>query len=159
MLALGKSTANRVEILSHNLDTYSATRPVFVSAKIWSNTLKKINLDEKFKLFDDYWSPRIIGELNGQYVKLAKLKGEMVWHTHEDEDEFFQVIQGTIIIHLRDQSITLNEGECFIVPKGVEHKPEAPYEAHVMLFEPKSTAHTGTVRSNMTVDIENQKQI
>ena len=121
--------------------------------------MKKINLDEKFDLFDNYWSPRIIGELNGQYVKLAKLKGEMVWHTHEDEDEFFQVIKGRIVIHLKDQSITLNEGECFIVPKGVEHKPEAVEEAHVLLFEPKATAHTGTVKSEMTVKIENQEWI
>ena len=121
--------------------------------------MKKINLDEKFGLFDNYWSPRIVGELNGQYVKLAKLKGEMVWHTHEDEDEFFQFIKGRIVIHLRDQSITLHEGECFIVPKGAEHKPEAIEEAHVMLFEPKATEHTGTIRSEMTVEIENQEWI
>jgi len=119
--------------------------------------LKKINLDEKFGLFDSYWSPRIIGELNGQYVKLAKLKGEMIWHTHEDEDEFFQVIKGSIVI--QDQSITLNEGECFIVPKGVEHKPEAVEEAHILLFEPKATAHTGTVKSEITVEIEDQDWI
>ena len=121
--------------------------------------MKKINVDEKFALFDDYWSPRIIGELNGQYIKLAKLKGEIVWHTHEDEDEFFQVIKGSIVIHLRGQSVTLNEGECFVVPKGVEHKPVALEEAHVMLFEPKATAHTGTVKSKLTVEIENQEWI
>jgi len=121
--------------------------------------LKKINLDEKFGLFDDYWSPRIVGELNGQYVKLAKLKGEIVWHAHEDEDEFFQVIKGSIVIHLRDQSITLNEGECFVVPRGVEHKPEADEEAHVLIFEPKATAHTGTTKSILTVEIENQERI
>ena len=121
--------------------------------------MKKINLDAKFSLIDNLWSPRIVGELNGQYVKLAKLKGEIVWHTHEDEDEFFQVIKGKIVIHLREQSVVLNEGECFIVPKGVEHKPEAIEEAHVMLFEPKATAHTGTVRSRMTVEIENQEWI
>jgi len=121
--------------------------------------LKKINLAEKFDLFGDYWSPRIIGELNGQYIKLAKLKGEIVWHAHEDEDEFFQVIKGSIVIHLRDQSISLNEGECFIVPKGVEHKPEALEEAQVMLFEPKATAHTGTTKSKLTVDVESQEWI
>jgi mannose-6-phosphate isomerase-like protein (cupin superfamily) len=121
--------------------------------------LKKINLDEKFGLFNDYWSPRIVSELNGQYVKLAKLKGEMVWHTHQDEDEFFQVIKGRIVIHLNDQSVTLNEGECFVVPRGVEHKPEATEEAHILLFEPKATAHTGTVRSKMTVEIENQEWV
>jgi mannose-6-phosphate isomerase-like protein (cupin superfamily) len=121
--------------------------------------LKKINLNDKFGKFDDYWSPRIIGELNGQFVKLAKLKGEMIWHTHENEDEFFQVIKGSIVIHLREQSVSLSEGECFIVPKGVEHKPEATKEAHVMLFEPKATAHTGTVSSNMTVEIDDQEWI
>ena len=121
--------------------------------------MKKINLCEKFKKFDDYWSPRVVGELNGQYVKLAKIKGQMVWHRHEAEDEFFQVVQGCIEIHLKDQSVTLNEGECFIVPKGVEHKPEAVEEAHVMMFEPKSTAHTGTTESELTVEIENQEWI
>ena len=121
--------------------------------------MKKINLDEKFSLFDDYWSPRIISELNGQYVKLAKLKGEMIWHTHENEDEFFLVIKGSILIHLRDRSITLNEGECFVVPRGVEHKPEAAEEAHVLLFEPKATAHTGAIKSKLTVEIEHQEWI
>ena len=121
--------------------------------------MKTINLEEKFKLIDDHWSPRIVGELNGQYVKLAKFKGEMVWHSHENEDEFFQVIRGVIIIHLRDQSITLREGECFIVPRGVEHKPEATEEAHVMMFEPKATAHTGLAESELTVEVSNQDWI
>ena len=121
--------------------------------------MKKINLNDKFGQFDDYWSPRIIGELNGQFVKLAKFKGEMVWHTHENEDEFFQVIKGSIVIHLRERSVSLSEGECFIVPKGIEHKPEATKEAHVMIFEPKTTAHTGTVSSKLTVEIDNQKWI
>ena len=121
--------------------------------------MNKINLSEKFDLIDDFWSPRIIGELNGQYVKLAKLKGKLVWHMHDDEDEFFQVIKGSIVIHLREQSITLNEGECFVIPKGVEHNPEAIEEAHIMLFEPKATAHTGTVESDRTVEIENQEWI
>ena len=121
--------------------------------------MEKINLKEKFSLFDDRWSPRIIGELNQQYVKLAKLEGEMVWHTHDNEDEFFQVISGSIIIHLRDKSVRLNEGECFIVPKGVEHKPEAESVAHVLLFEPKNTAHTGTTKSELTVEVEDQAWI
>ncbi len=121
---------------------------------------KKINLEEKFQSFDGYWTPKIVGELNGQYIKLAKFKGEMVWHSHENEDESFQVIKGTITIHLRDQSITLNEGECFIVPKGVDHKPEAVDEAHVMMFEPKATEHTGDVKSDLvTVNIEDQEWI
>lgn len=121
--------------------------------------MKTVNLEEKFKLFDNYWSPRIVGELNGQYIKLAKFKGEMVWHSHEDEDEFFQVIKGSIMIHLREKTITLNEGECFIVPKGVEHKPEASEEAHVMMFEPRVTAHTGTTESELTVKVDHQEWI
>ena len=121
---------------------------------------KRVNLREKFQLFEDYWTPKIVGELNGQYVKLAKFKGEMVWHSHENEDQFFQVIDGSIIIHLRDRKITLTEGECFIVPKGVEHKPEAKEEAHVMMFEPKATEHTGSVKSDLlTVNIEDQEWI
>ena len=121
--------------------------------------MNKINLNEKFGLFDEYWSPKLVGELNGQYIKLAKFKGEMVWHAHADEDEFFQVIKGRIAIHLRDKTISLGEGECFIVPRGVEHKPEAAEEAHVMIFEPKDTAHTGTLKSALTIDIENQNWI
>ena len=118
--------------------------------------MDKINLQTKFNLFNEHWSPRIIGELNGQYIKLAKLKGEFVWHTHVDEDEYFQVIKGTITIHLRDRSIDLHEGECIIIPHGMEHKPEAKDEAHVLLFEPKSTAHTGDVESELTVQSEDQ---
>ena len=121
--------------------------------------MERINLADKFHLFDDYWSPKIVGELNGQYVKLAKFKGEMVWHTHESEDEFFQVIKGSIVIHLRGQSIHLNEGDCYIVPRGVEHKPEARQEAHVMMFEPKATAHTGNTESDLTVQVVSQAWI
>ena len=121
--------------------------------------MNKINFAEKFKLFDEYWSPRIVGELNGQYIKLAKLKGVFVWHAHDIEDEYFHVIHGSIIIHFRDGAVTLNEGESIIVPHGVEHKPEAPEEAHVLLFEPKSTPHTGNVESDHTVSIENQPWI
>ena len=121
--------------------------------------MNKINLANKFSKFDDYWSPRVVGELNGQYIKLAKFKGEMVWHTHDNEDEFFQVIKGSIIIHLRDKSIQLSEGECFIVPKGIEHMPEAIEEAQVMMFEPKHTAHTGTKETELTVAIDEQTWI
>ncbi|MEE4195600.1 MAG: cupin domain-containing protein [Anaerolineae bacterium] len=121
--------------------------------------MNRINLSEKFSLIDEYWSPRIVGELNGQYIKLAKLKGEFVWHSHEIEDEYFHVIKGSIIIHFRDRSVALNAGECIIVPHGIEHKPEAPEEAHVMMFEPKSTAHTGDVQTDHTVKIEDQPWI
>lgn len=114
--------------------------------------MKKINLAEKFDLFNEYWSPRIVGELNGQYVKLAKFKGEFMWHSHANEDELFLVIKGTLNIELRDGLITLNEGEFYIVPKGVEHKPVAHEEAHVMLLEPKTTEQTGGIESDLLVD-------
>lgn len=115
----------------------------------------KINIKEKLSLFSAHWTPKIIGELNGQYVKLAKLKGEMVWHDHAEEDELFLVIKGSLTLRFRDREVTLHEGEMYIVPKGVEHLPIAEEECHVLLFEPKSTAHTGKVESEMTVkDLE-----
>ncbi|WP_454783053.1 cupin domain-containing protein [Legionella sp. WA2022007384] len=113
--------------------------------------MDKVNLTEKFKLFNEYWSPRIAGELNGQYVKLAKFKGEFIWHTHATEDELFLVLKGTLKLELRDKIITLKEGEFYIVPKGVEHKPVADEEVHVMLLEPKSTEQTGGIESNLLV--------
>jgi mannose-6-phosphate isomerase-like protein (cupin superfamily) len=114
--------------------------------------MKKVNLNQKFKLFDELWTPKIVGELNDQYVKLAKTKGEFVWHTHNDEDEFFLVVKGSLTIKLRDQDIQLNEGEFFIVPRGVEHKPFSEQKTHVLVFEPKATLHTGNVKSDMTVE-------
>ena len=114
--------------------------------------MQKVNLSEKFDLFDEYWSPKIVGELNGQYVKLAKLKGEFVWHQHEDEEELFLVIQGRLIIELRENNVVLEAGEFFIVPRGVEHRPVAEEEAHVLLFEPKSTQRTGNVKTERTVE-------
>ena len=112
--------------------------------------MEKINLNEKFGLFSEYWSPKIVGELNGQFVKLAKLKGEFLWHHHESEDELFLVVQGQLVIELREQNITLHEGEFFIVPRGVEHRPVAAEEVHALLFEPKSTLNTGNVQSEIT---------
>lgn len=114
--------------------------------------MDKVNLSEKLALFSERWSPRIVGELNGQHIKLAKLQGEFVWHHHESEDELFLVLQGALAIHLRDRVVRLNEGEFFIVPKGVEHKPVAEREAHVLLLEPASTVNTGNVRNERTVD-------
>ena len=114
--------------------------------------MNKINLAEKFDLFTDHWSPRIVGELNGQHVKVAKLEGEFVWHHHEQEDEFFLVIKGRLTIKLRNRDISLGEGECFIVPRGVEHQPVADEEAHVLLFEPVSTVNTGNIRNKRTVE-------
>lgn len=113
--------------------------------------MEKVNLKEKFSLFEELWTPKIVGELNGQYVKLAKTKGEFVWHKHDTEDEFFLVVSGTLIIKLRDGDIRLEPGEFFIVPKGVEHKPFSKHGAHVLVFEPKSTKHTGDVESEKTV--------
>lgn len=118
-----------------------------------------IRFEEKFQLIQEYWHPHVVGELNGQYIKLAKLKGTFVWHSHEHEDEYFQVVKGKLLIHLRDQTVTLNEGDAFIVPKGVEHFPEAEEETWVMLFEPKNTSHTGKVQVDKTVQVSDQTWI
>jgi mannose-6-phosphate isomerase-like protein (cupin superfamily) len=112
--------------------------------------LEKVNIRQKLSLFDKYWSPKIIGELNGQYVKVVKFKGEFVWHKHVDEDEMFFVIDGSFKILLKDKTIELNAGEFFIVPKGVDHKPVADEETSVMLFEPKTTLNTGNVNNEFT---------
>ena len=114
--------------------------------------MKKIVVSEKFAAFDTHWDPKIIGELNGQHVKVAKLKGDFIWHHHENEDELFWVIKGQLKIELRDRTITVNPGEFFVVPKGVEHKPSAIEETHLLLFEPLSTKHTGDVTANITVE-------
>ncbi len=114
--------------------------------------MEKVNLIEKFSLFSNYWEPKIVGELNNQHVKLAKLEGEFVWHQHEYEDELFMVIKGSLTIKLRDKDIELNEGEFFIIPRGVEHLPVAEKEAHVLMFEPKGTVNTGDTESAKTID-------
>ena len=114
--------------------------------------MSKVNLSEKFSLFDSYWEPKIVGELNNQYVKLAKLKGEFVWHHHENEDELFMVVKGKLTIKLRDGDIELNAGEFYIVLKGVDHMPVAENEVHVLMFEPKSTVNTGNVDSEKTIN-------
>jgi mannose-6-phosphate isomerase-like protein (cupin superfamily) len=112
----------------------------------------KVNLSDKLGQFTEKWNPRIIGELNGQHVKLVKVEGEFIWHQHADEDELFLVLSGQLSIHLRDRTIDLEEGEFFIVPRGVEHKPVAESETHVLVFEPASTLNTGNVRSERTVE-------
>lgn len=114
--------------------------------------MDKVNLRAKFALFHEQWSPKVVGELNGQYVKLAKIQGEFLWHHHEAEDEMFWVIEGRMTLKLRDEDVALEAGEFCIVPRGVEHKPVAEDEAHIVLFEPRSTLHTGNVRSERTVD-------
>lgn len=112
---------------------------------------QKVNLQQKFDLIQEYWSPKIVGELNNQQVKLAKFKGEFVRHTHEHEDELFLVVEGVLFIELEDQTLELNSGEFVVIPKGVEHKPYAPEEVKVMLFEPATTLNTGDADSEMTV--------
>ena len=113
--------------------------------------MEKINLADKLSLFQEYWSPKIVGELNDSHVKLVKLKGEFVWHHHEHEDELFLVVKGRLLIKLRDRDIWLDEGEFTIIPKGVEHLPVAAEEVHALLLEPKSTLNTGNVQNERTV--------
>ncbi|MEC7247222.1 MAG: cupin domain-containing protein [Bacteroidota bacterium] len=115
--------------------------------------IEPINLMNKFSLFDEKWTPKIIGELNNQYVKLCKLEGEFVWHSHENEDELFMVFKGKLLMDFRDgRTVEVNEGEILIVPKGVEHKPYTDGDVVFnLLFEPKTTKHTGDVNSTLTV--------
>lgn len=116
--------------------------------------MNAINIKEKFSLFNDHWSPRIIGELNGQLVKLAKLKDDFVWHSHDNEDELFMVMKGTLVMEFRDRTEQIKEGEMIIVPKGVEHNPHTlnGEEVWVMLFEPAATKHTGEVAFERAVN-------
>tara|TARA_A200000113_G_C8744795_1_gene315945 strand:- start:138 stop:500 length:363 start_codon:yes stop_codon:yes gene_type:complete len=112
--------------------------------------IKKINISQKLSQFKDHWNPRIIGELNHQHVKLAKLKGEFIWHKHDDEDEMFLVLKGTLKIAFRDRLEIIKENEIIIVPKGVEHKPIAEEEVSIMLFEPATTINTGALENEFT---------
>ncbi|CDR34876.1 cupin domain-containing protein [Criblamydia sequanensis] len=112
--------------------------------------MEKINLKEKFSKFSDYWNPRIVGELNGQHVKLAKFHGDFVWHSHEHEDELFFVIKGRLLMRFQDKEVWVEEGEMIIVPAKVEHQPVANEEVEVMLFEPKSTLNTGNIIEERT---------
>jgi mannose-6-phosphate isomerase-like protein (cupin superfamily) len=113
--------------------------------------MEKVNVREKLALFSDHWNPRVVGELNGQHVKLVKFQGEFVWHDHAAEDELFLVVRGSFRMDFRDRSVTLKEGEFIIVPRGVEHRPVAEQEVEVMLFEPAEIKHTGEVESELTV--------
>lgn len=113
--------------------------------------MEVINLAQKFDLFAEHWNPRIVGELNDSYVKLAKLQGEFIWHQHADEDELFLVVKGRLLIKLRDRDLWLNPGELAIIPKGVEHCPVAAEEVQVLLLEPKSTLNTGDQQNERTV--------
>jgi mannose-6-phosphate isomerase-like protein (cupin superfamily) len=111
----------------------------------------KVNLKDKFALFDDQWSPRIVGELNGQQVKLVKFVGEFVWHKHDHEDELFLVVKGRFRMEFREREVLLEEGEFLVVPRGVEHRPVAEEEVHVLLFEPATTLNTGDASDERTV--------
>lgn len=116
-----------------------------------SPVIEKVSVVEKLHSFQDYWSPKIVGAINDSFVKLVKLKGEFVWHHHEDEDELFLVVKGTLLIKLRDRDIRIEEGEFVIIPRGVEHLPIAREEVHVLLLEPKSTLNTGNITNERTV--------
>jgi mannose-6-phosphate isomerase-like protein (cupin superfamily) len=114
--------------------------------------LEKVDLEQKLSLFDEPWQPKIVAELNDAYVKVVKLEGEFVWHHHDDEDELFWVVSGRLRMELRDGAVVLEPGELLVVPKGVEHRPVAEGETHVVLIEPKTTLNTGNVRGERTVD-------
>ena len=113
--------------------------------------MEKVNLREKFSLFADHFKPRVAGELNGQQVKLVKFVGPFVWHHHDAEDELFLVVQGRFRMEFRDRQVWIEEGEFLIVPRGVEHRPVAEEEVHLMLFEPAATLNTGNIESDLTV--------
>src|SRR5580704_13017002 len=115
--------------------------------------MNKVNLAETLALFSDYWKPRVTGELNGQQVKLVKFKGPFVWHHHDAEDELFLVVKGRFRMEFRDRDVWIEEGEFLIVPHGVEHRPVAEEEVHVLLFEPASTLNTGNVQNDLTVEV------
>jgi mannose-6-phosphate isomerase-like protein (cupin superfamily) len=114
-------------------------------------SVEKVNVAQKLSLFGEQWSPKIVGELNGQHVKLVKFSGEFVWHHHDDEDEMFLVVNGRFRMEFRDREVWIEEGEFIVVPRGIEHRPVAEEEASVMLFEPASTLNTGNVTGEMTV--------
>ncbi|KUR60152.1 mannose-6-phosphate isomerase [Bacillus sp. AM 13(2015)] len=115
--------------------------------------MSKTNVQEKFLKINDYWNPRISGELNDSYIKMVKVKGEFIWHHHDEEDEMFFVCKGKLVIRFRDKEIVLNEGEFIVIPKGIEHQPIAEEEVHLLLIEPKTTLNTGNVVNERTVSI------
>ena len=117
-------------------------------------SVEKVNIAEKLALFSEYWSPKVVGELNGQHVKLVKLQGEFVWHHHDDEDEMFLVVDGRFRMEFRDRKLEIEAGEFVVVPRGVEHRPVADSEVSVMLFEPASTVNTGSAGGALTAELE-----
>ena len=121
--------------------------------------MPSIQLKEKFELFDQYWTPKIIGECNGQLIKIAKLKGEFIWHNHQNEDELFYIVKGKLLMRYRTKDVQLEEGEIHIVPKSIDHLPVADSECWVMLIEPKGTSHTGDHITDKTVHESDQEWI
>ncbi len=115
--------------------------------------MNTVNIAQKLSSFSDHWNPKIVGELNGQHVKLVKLKGEFVWHHHDAEDELFYVVKGVLKMELREETIVIHEGEFLIVPRGVEHKPVADQEVSILLFEPASTLNTSNIKSELTKEV------
>jgi mannose-6-phosphate isomerase-like protein (cupin superfamily) len=113
--------------------------------------MKKVHLSQKLSQIDELWSPKVVADLNGQQVKLVKVKGEFIWHHHDDEDELFLVLRGRLKMELRDGDVWLEEGEFLVVPRGVEHRPVAEEEVHLLLFEPATTLNTGNIRNELTV--------
>ena len=116
-------------------------------------SINKISIQQKFETFREQWKPKIVAELNGQYVKLVRFKGEFVWHHHDNEDEMFLVVEGSFTMKFRNCDVVINRGEMIVVPAGVEHKPVADEECQVMLFEPKTTLNTGNVNNERTVPV------
>jgi mannose-6-phosphate isomerase-like protein (cupin superfamily) len=121
--------------------------------------MNKINIGEKFELFTEEWTPKVIAQSNGQLVKIAKGSGELVWHKHDNEDELFIVFKGQLTLQLRSGDFALKAGEMYVVPKGVEHCPKAEPDTHFMMVEPSSTAHTGETQSELTVSSDKQEWI
>jgi quercetin dioxygenase-like cupin family protein len=121
--------------------------------------IEAVNLAQKLTLFQEYWSPQVVGELNDNYLKVVKVQGEFVWHKHDEDDELFLVLKGRLVIQLRDQDITLNEGDFLVVPKGVEHRPVADDEAHILLIEPKTVVNTGDATDERKIAPEDLSRI
>ena len=121
--------------------------------------IEAVNLAQKLTLFQEYWSPKVVGELNDNYLKVVKVQGEFVWHKHDEDDELFLVLKGRLVIQLRDQDITLNEGDFLVVPKGVEHRPVADDEAHILLIEPKTVVNTGDATDERKIAPEDLSRI
>ena len=125
-----------------------------ITAAVRQRTMQKVNLSEKLALFTDFWSPKAVGAVNDLHVKLVKLKGEFIWHSHEVEDELFLVLQGRLRMQFRDREVVVEPGELIVVPHGIEHRPVADAEVHVLLLEPKSTVNTGTAGGDRTREVE-----